>query len=116
MLNNRCRTLSIALAAGALTMFGAGAALAAGAGPGAPGNGGNALCSVPGSPLATSPACSAAHPRPGQRALGDSGSGAAPALPPNGTGDKGDSPGPLVVCEAGSPLTGSPFCPKPAQP
>jgi hypothetical protein len=46
-------------------------------------------------------------------ASGQGGSGVAPGQPGPGSGDHGDSPGPLIVCEAGSPLTGSAICPKP---
>jgi hypothetical protein len=108
MLNRTYRTMTMALAVGALSLTGAGVALAAGGGSGAAPGGPNPLCTAPGSPLKSTPACTAAPQPPGHSArTGDqarSNDGQPPAY--------GDPPGPThPLCEGGDALTGSPLCP-----
>ena len=108
MLNRTCRTLTIALAAGALSLSGAGVAFAAGGGSGAAPTGPNPVCTAPGSPLASTPACAATPQPPGHSALAQAQVPVADAQPPQG----GEAPGAThPLCEGGNPLTGSPVCP-----
>lgn len=93
------RRLTIAIAAGALSLFGAGGALAAtaAAGPGS----GTPLCTAPNSPLTATPACAAQQQPPAHQKVAD-------ARPPDG----GEAPGPThPLCEGGTPLLGTPACP-----
>jgi hypothetical protein len=107
MLDRACRTLTIALAAGALSLAGGGVAFAAGGGSGTAPGGPNPLCTAPGSPLASTPACSSTVQPPGHSAF-NPGQAGADAQPPQG----GGAPGPThPLCEGGDALTGSPVCP-----
>jgi len=101
------RSLTIAVAAGALTLFGAGGALAVTSGGAAgPGNG-TPVCSTPGSPLASTPACAPQQQPPGHQSVLPA-VPRADAHPPEG----GEAPGPThPLCEGGTPLLGTPACP-----
>ena len=95
------RRLTIAIAAGALSLCGAGSALAVTSGAAGGPAGSTPLCTAPNSPLASTPACAASQQPPGHTA-------AAEATPP----PRGDAPGIThPVCEGGSELTGTPACP-----
>jgi hypothetical protein len=75
MLNTRSRKLTVMLAAGALSMFGASTAFAAGEGGSGGGGGGNdPMCK--GTPLATTPFCA-----PGQQPPGGGGGGGGGGTP-----------------------------------
>ena len=107
MLNSRSRRLTITLAAGALTLFGATGALAAGdAGPGGGGDGGNNPLCGPSTPIATLPLC--AQPP------GDNPGGGGTAQNTEGNDQGGDSGLPGNQ-DGGDPLcagtlVGTPLC------
>jgi len=83
MVHGRCRSLTIALAVGGLTMLGTGGALAATSG-------------------------ASTHHQPAPAAVAAAAGGSTQANPPEG----GEAPGPThPFCEGGSPLLGTPACP-----
>ena len=111
MLNSRSRRLTIALAAGSLTMFGAAGAFAAedGGPPGGGDKGGSGPLCAPGTPMSATPLC----PQP-------PGSQPAPGNPESSDeGGKGDGGGSNPLCSStGVPvsLKATPLCAAPSQP
>ena len=122
MPNTRSRKLTVVLAAGALTMFGASGAFAASPadhggehGGGGGGDGGGALCK--GTPLASTPLCASQGEQPPGGGDGGGGGGGQPSSTPaeEGGGGGGGGGGGDPLCKEGAPLKPTPLCGSPGE-